>query len=97
MELITWNEKIGQYVANRLSGNDKADFEAEMMMDKELEKEVARQILRKMQIDYKVKEHIQKAELERIMVNEAIKAPKRCSIQSIRQQWGRLFGSMSSN
>ena len=97
MESITWNEKINQYVANRLSGNDKADFEAEMMMDKELEKEVAHQILRKMQIDYKVKEHIQKAELERVMVNEAIEAPKKSLTRLIRQQWGRLLGSMSSN
>ncbi len=97
METVTLNERITDYVANRLSANDKADFEADMIMDKELEKEVAREVLRKMQIDYKIKEHIQKAESERIASNKEHKTQNICLSERIKQKWGRLLDSLSSN
>lgn len=94
MEPITLNKKIDAYVASRLSEIEKVDFEAEMMMDKELEKEVARQILKKMQIERTVREHIETVELERI---GSIQVPKNTNIFTIfKKNWLKLTGSLSS-
>jgi hypothetical protein len=95
METVSLNKKIEDYVNNRLVDAEKVDFEADMAMDKELEKEVARVILRKMQIERKVKEHIEKVELERI---SSIQEYKTQSIyDTIREKWGKLLENLSSN
>ncbi len=95
MEPITLNKKIDAYVTNRLSEIEKVDFEAEMMMDKELEKEVARQILKKIQIERKVREHIEKVESERI---SSLEVPKTTNIFTVvKENWLRLLENLSSN
>jgi hypothetical protein len=95
METLSLNKKIEDYVANRLPEIEKVDFEADMAMDKELEKEVVRLILRKMQIERKVKEHIEKVELERISSTQEHKTQTIYS--SIREKWGKLLENLSSN
>ena len=56
------SKKIEDYVENRLNANDRADFEADMMMEVELQKEVARAILKKMLVERKVREQVEASE-----------------------------------
>ncbi len=98
MEAVVKKQVIYDYVANCLSDNDKADFEAEMRMNQTLEQEVARMILKRMQNEQKVREHIRVAETERVRLQQAEFNKKRNPIMtSIKQKWGKLIGSLSSN
>jgi hypothetical protein len=99
MEAVTKKQVIYDYVANCLSENDKADFEAEMRMNQVLEQEVARLILKRMQAEQKVREHIEKVETERIGIQETeFKKKNNVSIKdTIKQKWGKLLENLSSN
>ncbi len=95
MEAVVKKQVIYDYVANCLSDNDKADFEAEMRMNQTLEQEVARMILKRMQNEQKVREHIKVAETERVRLQQAeFNKKKNPIITSIRQQWGKLIGNL---
>lgn len=99
METVAKKQIIYDYVANCLSVNDKADFEAEMQMNQELKQEVARLILKRLQNEQQVREHIEKVEAERIKVQK-IELDKRNSIsikERIKQKWGELLDNLSSN
>jgi hypothetical protein len=97
MITIALNSKIEDYIANRMSETDKVDFEAEMMMDKELEQEVARMILRKMQIERNVEQHIKIAEIERVALNQELKVQNMSLKETIINKWGKLLACLSSN
>ena len=97
MITITLNTKAEDYVANRMSETEKVDFEAEIIMDKELEQEVARMILRKMQIERKVKQHIKIAEIERVALNQGLKVQNISLKETIINKWGKLLAYLSSN
>lgn len=97
MITIALNSKIEDYVANRMTETEKADFEAEMIMDKELEQEVARMILRKMQIERNINQHIKKVEIERITLNKELKIQNISLKETIIKKWGKLLDYLSSN
>jgi anti-sigma-K factor RskA len=99
METVAKKQIIYDYVANCLSANDKADFEAEMQINQELKQEVARLILKRLQNEQRVREHIEKVEAERIKVQK-IELDKRNNIsikERIKQKWGELLDNLSSN
>ncbi len=99
METIAKKQIIYDYVANCLSVNDKADFEAEMQINQELKQEVARLILKRLQNEQRVREHIEKIETERIEAQKAeLKKKNSVSIKdAIKQKWGQLLENLSSN
>ena len=99
METIAKKQIIYDYVANCLSANDKADFEAEMQINQELKQEVARLILKRLQNEQRVREHIEKIEIERIEIQKAeLKKKNSISIKdAIKQKWERLLENLSSN
>ncbi|MDZ7934094.1 MAG: hypothetical protein U5M51_03825 [Emticicia sp.] len=99
METVAKKQIIYDYVANCLSANDKADFEAEMQMNQELKQEVARLILKRLQNEQRVREHIEKVEAERIKVKKIeLDKSNRISIKErIKQKWGELLDNLSSN
>ena len=98
MEAVVKKQVIYDYVANCLSDNDKADFEAEMRMNQTLEQEVARMVLKRMQNEQKVREHIRTAEMERIKLQQAEFDKKRNPIMaSIKEKWSKLIGSLPNN
>ncbi len=52
--------RIEDYVASRMNEQEKEDFECDMDVDIELQKDVARVYLRKLHLERKVKQHIEK-------------------------------------
>jgi hypothetical protein len=88
------SKKIDDFVNNRLSANDAADFEADMVMDVDLQKEVARAILKKMVIERKVREQVELAEKERqkslFMTNQLYATEKKCQVSGVKMWWQRL-------
>lgn len=99
MKTTSTKQTINDYVANSLSANDKADFEAEMQMSLELRQEVAKLILKRLQNEQKVCEQVEKTVIER-MEAQKIELTKKNNISvkdAIKQKWGKLFENLSSN
>lgn len=84
---------------DRLNAIDKADFEADMMMDEELELAVAFRFMMKIKNDKKVKE-----ELERELIPEVIEFKHETFVpqqnegfKKARKKWDNLLSFISSN
>jgi hypothetical protein len=94
LEVCFDSKKIEDYIHNRLNANDNADFEADLTMDVDLQKEVARAILKKMVIEKKVREQIELSEKERqkslFMTNQLYTTKKKCQISGVKMWWQKL-------
>lgn len=65
-------QKIEDYVAGRLNPSDKKDFECDMEVDFELQKEVARVYLRKLHLERKVRLHIEQMNKAQLLEHQLI-------------------------
>lgn len=93
------DQRIEDYVFDRLNAIEKADFEADMMMDEELELAVAFRFMMKIKDDKKVKE-----ELERELIPEVIEFKHETFVpqqnegfRQAKKRWGKLLSLISSN
>lgn len=91
--------RIEDYVFNRLNAIEKADFEADMMMDEELEIAVAYRFMMKIKNDKRVQD-----ELERELIPEVIEFKHETFVpqqnegfKKARKKWGNLLSFISSN
>lgn len=98
---MTKNQKINNYIANRMSENDKSDFEAEMRMDSEIEIEVARIILKKLKEEDRLQDIIEKpvvANDNNLFAQNRHFIEDKDSIKDIFfQKWGKIFYCFSNN
>jgi anti-sigma-K factor RskA len=62
--------RIEDYVAGRMNPSDRQDFECDMEVDYELQKDVARVYLRKLHLERKVKQHIEQMNRSQFLENQ---------------------------
>jgi hypothetical protein len=79
--------RIEDYVAGRMNPRDKEDFECDMDVDYELQKDVARIYLRKLHLERKVKQHIEKMNQGQFLDNQLIVCKSKYNAKCSSTNW----------